>query len=230
MGGLLALNLASAGCRVVTLGETPLRGGFDHVASDFRSRAEADRALAAAVSVLGRLDALVHAASLPDQPLLVSTEKMSEAEWVEASEAPVLRALFALQAAYPHLSSSGGRIVLVQPTIGVSGMPGGTAISSAVEGQRILGKVAARQWGASGISVNFLLVSLELAMPGVEDMSLIKKLAEIGTGYVPPAQRPVGGSDVTRDVSPLVEFLASPAGGRMTGQTLVADGGIWMLP
>lgn len=230
IGGRIAADLSDSGARVVTVGDAPMDSGLEHVASDLFSRVETDRALEAAMEVLGGLDALVHAAPLPDVPLIAATEAMCGMAWVEASETPVRRAMFTLQSAYPYLSRTMGQIVLVQPTIGISGVPGGTAISTAVEGQRILGKVAARQWGACGVSVNFLLVSPELAMPGMADLALIKQLAEIGTGNAPPAQRSLGGSEVARDVSPLVAFLASTAGGRMTGQTLIADGGVWMLP
>jgi NAD(P)-dependent dehydrogenase (short-subunit alcohol dehydrogenase family) len=231
IGGTLAADLASTSASVVTVGDAPMKSVVPHVDSDFSSRDEADRAVGAGAALLGGgFDALVHAASLPDDLLIARTDAMTETAWIDASERPVQRAMFVLQAAHPLLSASQGRIVLVQPTIGISGMPTATAIATAVEGQRILGKVAARQWGAAGISVNFLLVSPELTMSNLEDPPLFTKMAAVGTGYAPPAQRPFGGSDLTRDVFPLLAFLTSAQAGRMTGQTLIADGGAWMLP
>ncbi len=235
IGGAIATSLRTAGAGVVTAGERPDSCDCRHIESAFVSRAEADRVLNAVGEMLDGVDVFVHAAPLPDDPLIAPTDQMSEAQWIEAqwieaSERPVLRAMFALQAAYPHLSKQGGRVVLVQPSIGYSGLAGGTAIGAAVEGQRILGKVAARQWGRAGISVNTLLISAELMIRAPEHLPSIAKVAVMGTGQVPPALREVGMSDVVRDVVPIAAFLASPTGGLMTGQTLVADGGAWMVP
>jgi 3-oxoacyl-[acyl-carrier protein] reductase len=228
-GGVLAKSLADD---VATIGERPEGSDLPHVRTDFGSRAAADVAIDEATAILGGLDALVYAAALPDVPHIAPLESWSTDAWIEASELPVLRAMFAMQAAYRVMAASGGgRIVLVQPTVGVAGRTGTAAISAAVEGQRILAKVAARQWGGAGVSVNAVLVGLDVAAPVLGDgVSLAAAIAEAGTGYVPPALRPVGNSEPGRHLAPLVAFFASPQGGLVTGQTVIADGGAWMLP
>src|SRR5690606_6953836 len=134
-----------------------------------------------AVEALGGLDAVIDAASLPESSHLTPIGEMTEAEWIERSEGPVRRQLWILQAAHPHLKQSRGRIVLVQPNFGISGMAGATALGAAVEGQRILAKVAARQWGPDGIAANVLAVGPELVLPGI-DQALVRKMAEVATG------------------------------------------------
>lgn len=228
-GGALANALPGT---VVTVGERPDGCDLPHVQTDLADRAAADAAFDEVAKILGGLDALIHAAALPDQPLIATVDDLSTAQWIEASETPVKRAMFAMQAAYRIMAGNGGgRIVLVQPTLGVSGRPGTAAISAAVEGQRILGKVAARQWGGAGISVNAVLIGLDCAAPSLADgVAVAAAVAEVGTGYVPPALRAVGTSEPTRHLAPLVAFFASPEGGLVTGQTVIADGGAWMLP
>ncbi len=230
VGGSIANEMTRRGARVTTLGERSRQWTGTHVQSDFRSREEARRAMGALIQHSGALDCLIQAATLPDNGVLTEIEDMTVEDWISIAELPVKRTFWALQAAHPHLSARQGRIVLVISTICVTGMAGATAIGAALEGQRLLGKVVARQWGKDGISVNFLLLSPETLSPSIGDIAVVKRMAEVGTGWVAPALHAVGTFDVDRDLAPLVAFLASRDGGVITGQTIVADGGSWMVP
>jgi NAD(P)-dependent dehydrogenase (short-subunit alcohol dehydrogenase family) len=89
------------------------------------------------------------------------------------------------------------------------------------EGERLLAKSAARQWGKLGITVNCVAVRPELFFPeldtGASDLSLAR-----------PALP--GTFDVVADIGPVVEFLSSDAAHYVTGETISVDGGIWMAP
>ncbi|CAN5352489.1 SDR family NAD(P)-dependent oxidoreductase [soil metagenome] len=202
---------------------------FATVSLSSSGKGDAQAAIAKAAEGWDGIDALIHAAPLPPDAKLATIAEMDAEAWIAHSEGPVKRQLWLFQAAYPFLKQRRGRIVVVQPNFGISGMIGATALGAAVEGQRILAKIAARQWGKEGISANALLVSPELLLPGI-DPALVRKMAEAATGFLPPSLRPIGGTDVRRDIAPVVAFLASPGGGLVTGQTIVADGGSWMVP
>ncbi len=77
-----------------------------------------------------------------------------------------------------------------------------------------MAKSAARQWGGLGITVNTVLVPLELLAPGTASL----------TSFLPPPA--LGGLPDIADVASAV--TAFPGG--TTGATLVVDGGSVMAP
>jgi NAD(P)-dependent dehydrogenase (short-subunit alcohol dehydrogenase family) len=169
----------------------------------------------AAVAELGGLDALVHASSDPDLLTPRPLVETSESEWERSCEGPLQAALFVLQAAYMHLRERGGRIVLITPTISTAGAEGLVALSAGVEAIRILGKSAAKQWGADGITVNSLA-------PGLDAMSDGREVPRVSLGEAALPQ-----FDPLLDIGPIVSFLASDAAAHLTGATLRVDGGSW---
>ena len=128
-------------------------------------------------------------------------------------------ALFCFQAAYRQFlhGRRGGALVAVVPTIAMSGGPRFSASAAAAEGQRLLIKSAARQWGPDGVTANTVAVAPGLLIP--ESPNFEQSLAERALGRV---------GDPATDLGPIVAFLASGAGRFLTGSTLFADGGLWM--
>jgi 3-oxoacyl-[acyl-carrier protein] reductase len=91
--------------------------------------------------------------------------------------------------------------------------------TTAVEGQRLLAKAAARQWGPDGVRVNCLAPAPEHVPIGVDSMAV---------SLSPPA---LGGpGDVVTDLGPVAVWLASDAAHFVTGATVCVDGGVWMAP
>jgi 3-oxoacyl-[acyl-carrier protein] reductase len=182
-------------------------------------RASADAAFAAAVTRVGPVDAMVHAAmpTVAFEP--IDLVDVDDDRWEAVWEGAMRATLFALQAAHLQLHERGGRIVLVTPTVSMSGAARLVPYTTAVEGQRLLAKSAARQWGPDGITVNCLAPAPEHVPIGLDSMSV---------SLAPPA---LGGpGDVAADLGPIAVWLVSDAAHFVTGVTLCADGGVWMAP
>jgi NAD(P)-dependent dehydrogenase (short-subunit alcohol dehydrogenase family) len=124
-----------------------------------------------------------------------------------------------LQAAYAQMRDGGGRIVFVTPTLSMSGAPRLAPYAAAVEGQRLLAKSAARQWGPDGITVNCLAPAPEHVAAGVRSTDVSLAPAALG-----------GPGDPADDLGPVVAFLTGADGHFVTGVTICADGGVWMAP
>ena len=140
-----------------------------------------------------------------------SVSQLTDAQIDEIFEQPMQSVIGALQEA--HFMNC-ERIVVVVPTTGMSGGACYAPQAALAESARILVKSAARQWGASGITVN--AVAVEPHWFAI-DPSI--------SGPVAIAPRSLSG-----EVSPVgvVNWLCSAASGDVTGQTIVCDGGLWM--
>jgi NAD(P)-dependent dehydrogenase (short-subunit alcohol dehydrogenase family) len=167
----------------------------------------------------GPIDVVVHAA-VPEVAFeAIDLADVDDARWEAVWEGTMRTTLFVLQAAFRQMAGRGGAIVLVTPTVAMSGAERLVPYTTAVEGQRLLAKSAARQWGPDGIRVNCVAPAPEQVPIGVESMSV---------SLAPPA---LGGpGDVVDDVAPVVVWLASDAAHFVTGVTVCADGGVWMAP
>jgi len=231
-GRSLALGLADAGASVGVLGpgrdaaeqatarEIEERGGRAvALQTALATRRELEDAFAAAARVLGPVHLLVHAWVEPLALEARALEDVGDAIWDAGCEAVIRSALFACQAAHAQMRERGGRIVLVTPTLALSGASGFVPLSAASEAIRILAKSAARRWGARGITVNCIAPDVSLLQGG-------------GAGTPPPAgasEAALGThGDARADIAPLVALLASAAGHFVTGETLRVDGGAWL--
>ncbi len=201
-------ELASRGRRVVA------------ITADLRDRPALEQAFATAADELGRAArVVVHAAMPPESFEAMPFEDVDDAQFDAVWEGTMRAALAVLQASFTYLHGVGGRVVLVTPTVSMSGAPGLAAYAAAVEGQRLLAKSAARQWGPDGITVNCLAPAPEQVPIGV---------ASSDVSLAPPA---LGGpGDPEADLGPALVFLASDAAHFVTGATLCVDGGVWMAP
>jgi 3-oxoacyl-[acyl-carrier protein] reductase len=231
LGRGLALAIASEGAAVALAGDSaalaPLTAelearGQRAIAVD---AALADRGLVedafgtAADELGGPVGVVVHAAMDPAAYERLRFEDVDDDRWQTVWEGTMRAALAVLQAAYGQMQGRGGRIVFVTPTVSMSGAAGLVPYATALEGQRVLAKSAARQWGAQGITVNCLAPAPEQVPIGVGSLEV---------SLAPPA---LGGpGDVEADLGPVVVFLASAAAHFVTGATVTADGGVWMAP
>ncbi|MBV8860497.1 MAG: SDR family NAD(P)-dependent oxidoreductase, partial [Mycobacterium sp.] len=82
---------------------------------------------------------------------------LDEFEWRRLAEQPMRQTLTALQRSHASMCGRGGRIVVIVPTIGMSGAVDLVPYTTAIEGIRAMAKSAARQW-APQIVVNMIAV------------------------------------------------------------------------
>lgn len=160
--------------------------------------------------VLGPADALVRAL----------TDAVGEILVVDG-DAPVAdtmwRALMALQRAHESMKATGGRIVVVLPTIGMAGAAGQVDYTTAVEGIRAMTKSAARQWGSAGIGVNMIAAPVHLFKPDADSSHLTAAAVPDGPTLIHSVVEAAG-------------FLLRADLTHLTGETIVVDGGSVMLP
>jgi NAD(P)-dependent dehydrogenase (short-subunit alcohol dehydrogenase family) len=215
----LAAALVDAGARVAALGSCA-DDRVEGIDGALATRSDAEEVLAGARGALGApVDVVVHAMQ-PASEGHAAFADLTDADWDAAWESTMRSTLFLFQAAFPAMRDGGyGRFVVVTPTVGMSGAPGLVALAAAAEGQRLLAKSAARQWGSFGITVNCIAPAPELLLEGTRADSVSLAPAALG-----------GVGDPRADLGPVVTFLASEAAHFLTGATLCVDGGVWMAP
>lgn len=234
VGRGIALALAKAGATVAVLGRTlekcertvaeiAAAGGAGVALScDVGSRAAVDAVVAEVVARCGGVDILVNNAHT-SRPM-VSFEKTTDKDMALAFQG-FHGAFFFMQACFPHLQARKGKVFNLGSVAGIRGDAGFASYAAGKEAVRAISRVAAREWGAYGITVNVICPYSE--SPGIEYM--IEKVP----GFVDEltdqtALKRLGSSE--QDVGRTVAFLASDGGSYITGQTINVDGGIWIAP
>jgi NAD(P)-dependent dehydrogenase (short-subunit alcohol dehydrogenase family) len=176
-----------------------------------------DKAVADVVNKYGGVDILINNAhdtvGLTSTVMELKTDKLAK----QFATGPYAILRF-MQACQPFMvARGGGRIVNMASGAGVRGAPNYAPYAMAKEAVRALSRVAAREWGKDGITVN-----------NVCPLGLTDGLAlaiERGHPATPATPIPRYGSP-EKDIAPVVLFLASDEGQYLTGYTLMADGGL----
>jgi len=176
------------------------------------------RLVAEAVSALGGLDAVVSNAGVSRPSTLVNLE-LEDWEFLLAvnMRAPWLLA----KAAHGALRESRGSFVSVASMSGVQPYPGMGAYSPSKAGVLMLLRVLAQEWAADGIRVNAV-------SPGLIHTSLTAKVyadpqVKAAREALIPQHR-IG--DPAADIAGVVAFLISQDAAYLTGQNILADGGL----
>ena len=233
VGRGIALALATAGARVVVAGRTfdkvegvakeiADRGGTAlPVRCDVTVRSEVDELVASAVNAYGTVDILVNNAQSSSQSRL---ENVTDEDLERNFGSGPIASLWCMQACLPHLKARGGTIINLGSSTGVLGDPGFGAYAMAKEAIRGLTKVAAREWGRYGITVNVICPAA--ASPASEaffeahpeHLARIEKETPLGR---------FGRSE--EDIGRACVALAGDDLSYLTGATLMLDGGRCIL-
>ena len=197
-------------------------GSFADVAlGDLADPSVAAKLVATMTRQFGGLDVLISNAGFADRTAFADLTDQA----LTASIQSIQGAFFRLaQAALPHLrGATDGRIVAISSFVAHAyrvDLPGFPASAAAKAGLEALVRALAIELGPSGVTVNAVV-------PG-----FIRKDAgahrAIGAGALSPqtARIPLGRIGLPQDVAAMVGFLASPAAGYVTGQTIHVDGGL----
>ncbi len=193
------------------------------VPCDVTKRASVDAAVAHTIRTFGGLDILVNNAQrapYKPTPILEHTDEIVDL----CFDTGFRGTLYFMQAAYPHLKQSRGRIINIGSASGLEGSAGLAAYGAAKEAIRALSKTAAREWGRDGINVNIICPLAN--SPGVAAM--LEHNPDFEKRVT--AGQPIGRiGDCESDIGPVAVFLASEDSRYVTGHTIPADGGSYMI-
>lgn len=236
IGRAVALAFANAGADVAILArdETRLAGVADELRATGAGRAivvAADvtdhDALAAAVTAageqLGGLDILVNNAG--GNSFAIPLAAMRFSGWQRSFALNVESVALACQTAFPLLAASGSASVInVSSVVALVGAPLMSHYAAAKSAVVSLTKSLAIEWAYAGIRVNALL-------PGWVETDLTDFLRhDSNTESALLARVPMGRWARPEEIAQPAVFLASDAASFMTGQELVIDGGLSVMP
>ncbi len=185
------------------------------VSGDVAKPDEAIAKVEKTLDAFGRLDVLVNAAGVgPYLPL----DKIDEDHYRKIFDANVLGTIMLTKAAAPHLPSPGGRIVHFASRLAQAPMATTSVYSSSKAAVVAFTRAISKELGPRGITVNAVAPGL------IETDMTTDIIAERGEAVrsMTPLQR-IGQPG---DIAGIITFLASEEAGWITGQTILADGGI----
>ncbi|WP_169988506.1 SDR family NAD(P)-dependent oxidoreductase [Microbispora sp. H10836] len=201
------------------------------VPCDVTDPGDVDALVEAAVSKFGRLDIFVNNAGIAIES--VELVEVSTPGFRKTLDVNLIGTFHGIRAAARQMirQGAGGRIINTASQAGKSGWPMLSAYSASKFGVIGLTQVAAKELGRHGITVNAVC-------PGTVDTELsnspdgIWQMYARMYGTTPEqvrqdtiAQIPLGRLQTPDDVADLVAFLASEAGGYITGEAINTTGG-----
>lgn len=184
--------------------------------ADVSREEDVQHLLAAVHKELGRVTVLVNNAGQTRDGLLLT---MKTGDWKDVLATHLDGAFFCTRAVLRDmLGGRHGRIVNVSSVSGVRGTPGQCNYSAAKAGLIGLTRALAREMGRRNVTVNAVAL-------GVIETDMTAALPEeVRAAYMDQTSLKRFGT--VADVADLVEFVAGPRAGYMTGQVLPLDGGM----
>ncbi len=218
-GAAVIVNYASskADADAVVSAITAEGGKAVAVMGDVSKATDAVGIIDAAIRHFGRLDILVNNSGVYE---FAPIEAITEEHFHKMFNINVLGAILTTQAAVKHLGA-GSSIINIGS--GVSRLtPANSAVYTGTKGalDAITG-VLARELGPKGIRVNTI-------NPGMVETEGAQRTGMLGSDLEKSliAQAPLGRTGKVTDIAPIAVFLASDDSGWLTGEQLLATGGI----
>ena len=218
-GAKVVVNYASskAGADAVVGAIAAAGGTAIAVQGDVSKAAEAQGLIEAAVAAFGRLDILVNNSGVYE---FAAIEEVTEPHYRRLFDINVLGVLLTTQAAAKHLGE-GGSIVNISSAATLVSMPT-TAVYTATKGAlNSITAVLAKELGPRRIRVNGVSPGF-VVTEGTHTAGVVG--SEMEAGLV--AQTPLGRAGQPDDIAGVVAFLASEDARWVTGEDIVASGGV----
>ncbi len=231
IGSAIAKALAAEGAAVV-INYSSSKEGADRVVAEITEKggkaiavqgsvdkaADVQRIFAETQKAFGRLDVLVNNAGVYE---FAPLEQITEEHFHRHFNINVLGLLLATQEAAKHFGDEGGAVINIGSLVSRIAPPASavyTATKSAVDG---ITHVLAKELAPKKIRVNSI-------NPGAVETEGTHAFGLIGSDFEKQtiAQTPLGRLGQPTDIAPVAVFLASSDSGWLTGETLIASGGI----
>ena len=195
-------------------------GGQAHaVRADVGDAGSVEAMAAAAQDAFGRIDVLINNAAIFSQLDRRGFEDIPLEEWNQVLHVNVTGSMMCARAVLPAMRAAGwGRIINISSSTVPLGLPGFMHYVTSKAAVIGMTRAMARELGADGITVNAImpgLIETEVENRGRTDAVRERVL---GMQCVDFLGRP-------NDLVGMLLFLASPASGYMTGQSVAVDGG-----
>ena len=185
---------------------------------DVRDAARCDALVESIQKEHGDIAILVNNAGITRDNLAL---RMKDADFDEVIDTN-LRAVFRLSRAVMRgmMKARWGRIISITSVVGASGNPGQANYAAAKAAVVGMTKSLARELGSRSITVNCVA-------PGFIDTDMTRALSDEQKKAL-LEHIPLGRLGTPQDVAAAVAYLASPAGGYVTGAVLHVNGGMYM--
>lgn len=218
-GAAVVVNYASSksGADAVVAAITGNGGKAVSVQGDVSRKADAQAIVETAISQFGRLDILVNNSGVYE---FASIDQITEEHFHRLFNINVLGTLLTTQAAVKHLGDGGSVINISSVVSRIT--PPDLAVYTGTKGavDAITGSLA-RELGSRNIRVNAINPGL-VETEGTKAANVVGSEAE----QFIVSQTPLGRSGQVQDIAPLAVFLASDEARWLTGETLIASGGL----
>jgi 3-oxoacyl-[acyl-carrier protein] reductase len=218
-GASVVVNFASskAGADTVVAAITAAGGQAVAVGGDVSKAAEAQGIIDAAIKNYGRLDILVNNSGVYEYAPI---EAVTEEQFHKLFNINVLGAILVTQAAVKHLGE-GASIINIGSGVSRLTPANSTVYSGTKSALDAITGVLARELGPRKIRVNSI-------NPGVVETEGTHTGGILGSEFEKSliAQAPLGRTGRVGDIAPIAVFLASDDSAWLTGELLLATGGI----
>lgn len=214
--GVIDINDDGAAETVALLESAGGRGIAVHC--DIRRSAEVNAAVATVVEAFGNVDILVNNAQGARGQVLF--EDITDEDLDLVFQAGPIGAVYFMRAAFPYLKDGYGRVINVRSGAEQIPLPGMGAYIAAKGATGGITRIAAREWGQYGITVNSIApAAMTDAAKGYFEANP-DKLEAVMAGM---SIKRFG--DAEADAGRAVVFLAGPDSSYVTGSTVSVDGG-----
>lgn len=219
-GAAVVVNYASSrkDADAVVASITAKGGKAVAVQGDVAKSADIERIFAETKKTFGRLDVLVNNAGIY---MFAPLDGVTEDDFHRHFNTNVLGLILATKAAANHFGPEGGSVINVGSAASRV-TPPETVVYTATKGavDAVTG-VLARELGAKKIRVNSI-------NPGLVQTEGTQAIGVIGSDFEAQlvAQTPLGRPGQPDDIAPIAVFLASDDSRWLTGETIVASGGM----
>jgi meso-butanediol dehydrogenase/(S,S)-butanediol dehydrogenase/diacetyl reductase len=199
---------------------------------DVTVESDCARAVDAAMTLGGRLDALINNAAVGTDAVTGPPGSVLDSDvsaWTRTLEVNLVGQYLMMRAALPPMIRAGrGSVVNIASTGAIRAFPGASAYCASKGGVVMLTKQAAADYGPNGVRVNALLpgwiqtpsAEVELAALSQTTGRPVEELRREGVAGVPLRR-----TAAAAEIAGVCRFLVSDDASYVTGCSLVADGG-----